>query len=718
MTEAPITGTSGNDTFGLDPFKLTGAITIDGGAGVDVLQLAHRLDTFPQMRVRINLATSEVTVFERDGSAKSLPVTLRSIETLYSGKGWDAEFTGDDGDNLLSIGAAGGGGLIVGGRGDDTLEGAVADYRPTAGPVVALLYANMAHSIDGHDTLNVGSVIGSAFNDQLVGDHHGNMLEGGLGDDILDGRADALGYPSGDTVSYAHASGGVQVSLANGRASGADGNDIVLNFSKIIGSAFNDSLVGGSASFYETLIGGAGDDTLDGGADDDLLVGGTGDDALRGGEGRDSVSYADASAAVNLWLSTGLAVGTSSGRDILSSIEWVIGSPFADRLEGGVADDTLDGGGGADTLLGGDGNDGLYGGALLDGGAGDDVLSVVLIDTPSDLRSLYGGKGNDTLYGGELMYGGPGDDVLNLVIGVGVAGGSTDVSTQVAHGGDGFDVLQMAPDNAAVDLGRSPTRVSINLATGEIRIGDRAPVVADLYAIEALYDSKGWSCTFIGDDQANVFRGGRSYGAGGNDHFLGGESIDGGAGIDSLHLPGQRSSYTMQTLASGEIVLEHPSTARFAATNVERFVFADQALAFGERALDVAQIAFALWSPAIKASTSLLGKGVDWVDQGHSFDAAVRFALSFFADKTDAQLAEQLMRNVPGNALARHPSELIALMAGHGGGIDGRSYVTALMVNDAANVASVEAAGFNSAGVACALSWGSEPLFLVPGPAT
>jgi len=95
---------------------------------------------------------------------------------------------------------------------------------------------------------------------------------------------------------------------------------------------------------------------------------------------------------------------TGQGRDVLSEVENLIGSDYADRLtgdaganrlEGGKGDDTLSGGGGHDTLIGGAGND------LLRGGAGDD--------------RLRGGNGDDTLEGGagaDVLVGGAGRDVF------------------------------------------------------------------------------------------------------------------------------------------------------------------------------------------------------------------------------------------------------------------------------------------------------------------
>jgi Ca2+-binding RTX toxin-like protein len=67
--------------------------------------------------------------------------------------------------------------------------------------------------------------------------------------------------------------------------------------------------------------------------------------------------------------------------------DWVLGSEFADRLNGNGGNDTIGGGSGGDEII--------------DGGTGDDFLD--------------GGNGDDTLIGGpggDWSYGGPGHDTV------------------------------------------------------------------------------------------------------------------------------------------------------------------------------------------------------------------------------------------------------------------------------------------------------------------
>ena len=80
--------------------------------------------------------------------------------------------------------------------------------------------------------------------------------------------------------------------------------------------------------FDYVVFGGTGDDRLDGGA---------GADVLTGGSGHDWASYASAGTGVRLDLATSaLNTGDAAG-DVLTEIEAVEGSAFADDLAGAIA---------------------------------------------------------------------------------------------------------------------------------------------------------------------------------------------------------------------------------------------------------------------------------------------------------------------------------------------------------------------------------------------
>ena len=110
----------------------------------------------------------------------------------------------------------------------------------------------------------------------------------------------------------------------------------------------NDRLEGGDGNDY--LYAGGGMDEVYAGDGEDLIVGGSGagDDFYDGGEGVDAIDFQSASSGVSVDLALGVAEGEEIGRDLLSSIEGVLGSPGMDFLRGGE---------GADQLFGREGQD-------------------------------------------------------------------------------------------------------------------------------------------------------------------------------------------------------------------------------------------------------------------------------------------------------------------------------------------------------------------------
>ncbi len=90
------------------------------------------------------------------------------------------------------------------------MNGDTVDYSHAAAGVTVDLGVQGPQLGAGNDTLiNIENLRGSAFDDHLTGDSNfftDNVLEGGAGDDTLDG-----GGGGKDTVSYEHATGGVTV---------------------------------------------------------------------------------------------------------------------------------------------------------------------------------------------------------------------------------------------------------------------------------------------------------------------------------------------------------------------------------------------------------------------------------------------------------------------------------------------------------------------------
>ena len=151
---------------------------------------------------------------------------------------------------------------------------------------------------------------------------------------------------------------------------GGKGNDT------LIGGDQGDKLIAGGGS--NTLMGAGGNDTLIAGLQADSILGEggddtiipdntpTADDTLSGGSGFDVVDYSSSTIPV-VALVGGNAKGNQANDDILSDIEEIHGSEFADTLTDSTKHPLrIFGGGGNDTLTGGSGNDTLDGGSGLD----------------------------------------------------------------------------------------------------------------------------------------------------------------------------------------------------------------------------------------------------------------------------------------------------------------------------------------------------------------
>lgn len=129
----------------------------------------------------------------------------------------------------------------------------------------------------------------------------------------------------------------------------------------------------------------------------------------------------------------------------------LLGSEYADHLDGNLGDDNLSGAGGDDLLRGGDGDDLLLGGNdhdTLEGGKGNDTLrgehGKDYLDGGSGDDFLDGGFWHDTLLGGDgtdTLVGGQGNDLLRM----GDGGGFAD-------GGLGHDTLSFLDSSEGVSV--------------------------------------------------------------------------------------------------------------------------------------------------------------------------------------------------------------------------------------------------------------------------
>ena len=332
--------------------------------------------------------------------------------------------------------------------------------------------------------------------------------------------------------------GRVQVTVDPQRAEVIDGTDL------------RDLLIGGAQA--EAIHGGAGRDDLLGRAGDDTLVGGDGGDLIDGGDGVDTADYVASNTGVRVDLAARIGQGGHAQGDVFVSVENVVGTAFADTLEGSLADnrlvggegdddlygrggaDTLDGGAGDDTLTGGQGADVLLGGAgsdtadyaasgdgvrvALDGsaGSGGDAEGDVL----DGIENLTGSNAADDLTGDEganRLDGGRGADTL-----IGGAGDDTLI------GGRGGDRMEGGAGTDTVSYRGSAAGVVVDLS-GETAGGGDAE--GDAFSSIEVVEGSFYDDRIVGDAADNVLRGG-----------LGADTLAGGAGHDAASYEGAASA--------------------------------------------------------------------------------------------------------------------------------------------------------------------------------
>ncbi|MBD2199480.1 MULTISPECIES: LamG-like jellyroll fold domain-containing protein [Calothrix] len=303
-------GGNGNDKL----YGGAGDDTLDGGAGDDTAYFTEAKNNYQisilsngNVKVEHKQKTNEVSILIEiekisfdNGEIWERPRTLNgnaTNETLIGGANNDT-ISGNGGNDTIS--GNGGNDFISGDDDDDFISGDDGNDILIGGTGNDIISGN-----DGNDII-YGSddddiLYGNDGNDTLIGDAGNDTLYGGAGD---------------DTADYSTAIYGINVSInINFRPEeligsqffddGFHNQDFLNGVEHIIGSQFNDNIIGSDRQFLDgklfsagnnkldggagddqlsglggndTLIGGVGNDTLDGGAGDDTLIGGTGDD--------------------------------------------------------------------------------------------------------------------------------------------------------------------------------------------------------------------------------------------------------------------------------------------------------------------------------------------------------------------------------------------------------------------------------------------------------
>lgn len=377
----PTTGTPGNDVI----LGTYAGDLVDGGAGDDVICGLDGRDTL------IGGPGDDRLVGGLDG--EYFPEDSYEGDLLVPGAGDDFVDLGDDPQS-------------AGGSFDGPGEYDRVSYRDAAGPVSVNLSAGTATG-EGIDTIIVpqhsGGIVGSAFDDVLVGSEVVDTIQAGGGDDFLDGRGgddvlepDRVGprtmqtydrnvAPGNDTARGGDGADQVFSALGRDRIYGDGGSDYVEadgKGSEVGGGPGGDSLRGGLGV---SIHGGGGNDTID------AVLGRRTRTEVDAGGGRRDIVRLD-------------APGSQFGRGTRFVVdvprELVRADGRKRMVYQGVEDLSFDGPRGRLTYWGGGRADSVYasGGLRLRayGRGGRDVL---VGGRRNDF--LNGGPGRDTLVGGD-----------------------------------------------------------------------------------------------------------------------------------------------------------------------------------------------------------------------------------------------------------------------------------------------------------------------------
>lgn len=419
---------------------------IDGGDGSDEIDFSF---TGGSQGVTIDL--SQGSANDTFGNTDS----FIGIENVR-GSQFDDFITGNAEDNRFRI-SEGGNDTFDGGAGNDTI---VFDSQNLAGGGIQFETIDLTATVGGilfdgvfvdlvegiandnvfgnHTLLNIENVTGSIRGDTLIGNEFDNQLIGGDGDDFLEGGGGNDFFDGGDDfdlgvggrsnfdhITFNSANTGIAVNFSNQQVTanglviaaqtaqdGQNGVDTVINVEGIIGTQFDDTLIGGNTD----------------NDDFEIFRPRDGNDFIDGGSGFDRVRYTEDDGA---FTTTGIIVNVSGtivtardvdvlsgtvydgagGVDTIISIEsfqgtneidFFIGSEGNEQFRGLSGDDFIDGGGGideADYAFSINNPDGQ--GVVADLALGIATDDFGFIDVLLNIENLRGSHFNDVLLGDE-----------------------------------------------------------------------------------------------------------------------------------------------------------------------------------------------------------------------------------------------------------------------------------------------------------------------------
>ena len=442
-------------------------------------------------------------------------------------------FNGFSGDDFFVGGP--GGDTFTGGTGNDTVS-----YDNALVGVRADLFTPATNTNDaaGDTYSSIENLIGSDFNDTLVGNSQVNVLTGGLGNDSFFGGAGndiLVGGAGTDIASYNSVNITAAINASLSTTSTVTGNatvgtDTLISVEEVRGTSFADtftvttSFSGQSGSFAE----------FEGMGGDDIIT----------GNGNTRVAYTQALAGVTVDLLAGTAhstigdaagIGNDSfggtvGANSINAVNAVRGSDFDDTI-------TAAGARGVFQFIGLKGNDTFTGTTeainnfdfnmarydIVSGSAGTVNHGVnVVLDTTSTVTDIAGGNavGIDTLINVERVRGSSQADTFTAN-----AGFSGQYGTLNHFEGMGGNDTITGNGHTFIQYSQALAAVTVNLGTGIAQStagGDAAGVGLDTFTGVNQVQGSNFDDTLIGSNgaQAESFN-----------PDDGNDNVDGGGGL-------------------------------------------------------------------------------------------------------------------------------------------------------------------------------------------
>ncbi len=551
---------------------------IDGRGGYDFA--VYNNDPATTSGITVNLAAGTITA----NNPLDLSIgtdTLRGVEgvrgtnfdDIYNASGFSGTST-----NAGSLGTfnnfdgAGGNDTIVG-NGNTRIQ-----YSNALAAVTVDIALGTAQGTVSGDAANVGtdsftgvnSIMGSMFDDTLLGSGNNETFMGLAGNDFIDGRG---GFDTALFNNMTYTTGGVLVVLAAGTVTGdaSTGTDTLRSIEAVQGTNFADT-------FDATGYGLAGALNVGNNGNFNQFEGLGGNDTITG-NGNTRLLYSNSTGSVTVHMAAGTADGDASvGHDAFSGVYSVFGSNLADVYDAanfiGIsfgAYNEFQGQGGNDTITGNDATQIQYanatsgvtitigaggaGTATGDASVGTDTFTGVNSALGSNFADSYsasaftgfnsfqGQGGNDTITGN----GSTQIQFTNATSGVTItigAGGAGTATGDASVGTDTFTGVNSGLGGNFVDSYNASAFIGFNSFQGlggddnitgngntQIRFDNAtAGVTADLAAGNAFGDASVGHDTFTGVNSV--------FGSGFNDTILGSnanEIFDGGGGNDTIN---------------------------------------------------------------------------------------------------------------------------------------------------------------------------------------